>query len=272
MLVKPVTGVDVVGMEEHVYDGLPSLASAEDTRWANGVNVWGYPEDTPTTWDPCSAATFRTKNQISTGSLPRFDSFGIYLPIVCTTSNIGDFETFSQRAARTLEATQAFAVEQALSQGTGVATNPFFGDSNVSVLAGGGLQSIATGFAYLEDAISATGRAGVIHAPPSVVTAGTFLLEKTEQGQIMTVNGTEVASGDGYRGATANGLTAGAGNAWIFATGYPEVVMTDMQLIPSDIRQTLSHFDNEVIVRAEKYVLAMWDTALQAAVKVKWAV
>src|SRR6516225_10130427 len=69
--------------DSHVYDGLPSLQAVEQTRWANSANIWGYPKDVPSTWEPCSSATFRTKSQISTQPKPLFSAFGIYLPIVC---------------------------------------------------------------------------------------------------------------------------------------------------------------------------------------------
>jgi len=108
----------------------------EAGRELNGVNVWGFPEDTPSLWEPCSEGTFRTKGEESSWSQPRFDSFVAYLPITCSTITAAP-EVFASRAEAVLEATISFAVEQALAQGVAGSSNPFFGDATVDILNGG---------------------------------------------------------------------------------------------------------------------------------------
>lgn len=239
-------------------------------RWMNGVNLWGYPEETPATWEPCSTGTFRTKEEGGEISTPRFDPFGFYEAISCSGLSIGDWRSFANRAEIVLRATQSFAVEEALSQGVALSTNPFFGDAELDILAGGVAVTPEVGLRYLEDAIGATGRAGLIHATPATVAAWEF--EALETGvELRTPNGTPVASGGGYIGADpVLGSTPAAGQAWAFATGPVEVRLSEVQMVGDDINGTLDTSNNDVVFRAEKYALAVWDTALQAGVLIDW--
>lgn len=256
---------------EYTLLSVPGVLVEGDGRWMNGVNVFGYPEETPATWEPCSSGTFRTKEEGGPFSLPRFDPFGLYVPITCSSIGIGeDWESFAARAELVLEATQSFAIEEALSQGVSMSSNPFFGDANLSILAGGTAQTPEVGLRYLEDAIGATGRRGLIHATPATVAAWEF--EALETGTYLrTPNGTPVASGGGYIGADpVLGSTPAAGQAWAFATGPVEVRISEPQLVGDDINGTLDTSNNDVTFRAEKYALAVWDGALQAGVLIDW--
>ena len=60
---------------------VPGVRVELDSSYMNGVNLWGYPVETPDLWEPCSAGTFRDKNDESTWDQPRFDAFVAYLPI-----------------------------------------------------------------------------------------------------------------------------------------------------------------------------------------------
>jgi hypothetical protein len=247
---------------------IPGILVEDGDRWMNGVNVDGYPADTPSLWEPCSEGTFRTK--VDGDALPgaRFDSFVVYLPITCSAMSIGNVQEFQNRARLALEATLSFGVEEALSQGVIMSTNPFLGDSNVAVL-GGGAVTPEVGLRWLEDAIGATGRGGLIHASPATVAAWEF--EALETGDVLrTPNGTPVASGGGYIGAEANGSAPAAGQAYAFASGPVQVRLSDMQMVGEDINGTLDTSLNDVTFRAEVYALAVWDTALQSAVLIDW--
>jgi hypothetical protein len=196
---------------------------------------------------------------------PRFDSFAIIQAMSCSGLGIGD--DFAQKAERVLDATQSFGVEEALSQGIVGSTNPFLGDGNVTVL-GGAAVTPAVGLAHLEQAIGATGRMGMIHATPAVVSSWGESYLDVVGGVLRTVNGTPVASGGGYIGAEADGAPAAAGQSWAFASGPVEVRLAAVNVQP--IRETLDRSDNTVVVRAERYALADWDTCLQVAVLIDW--
>lgn len=243
------------------------LVDSGDERYLNGVNLWGYPADTPSTWEPCSDGTFRVKSEESDQPQARFDPFAAYIPIAC--SALGMPSGFAQRAEVVLDATLSFAVEDALANGIIGSTNPFFGDGNVTIL-GGGAVTPEVGLRWLERAIGQTARRGLIHAPPEIVAAWEF--EALETGaELRTPNGTPVAAGGGYIDAFP--VSAGApasGTAYAWATGPVEVRLAPFQLIPEDISEALDRSVNDVVYRAERYVLATWDGALQAAVLIDW--
>ena len=244
-------------------------------RWLNGVNLVGYPDDLPSLWEPCSDGTFATKAGGTDLPQASFDPFAVYVPVECLLRGARDILDFSEE---TLGAVESFGVEQYLSQGIpGSGTsNPYFADTNVDVLHGGTAVTPAVGFAYLEDAIAATGRGGMIHATPAVLSRlGMDVLG--DGPDLVTVNGTPVVSADGLIGAGGLGLSAAdyditsasAAEQWIFATGPVEVRLGP--IVNTTLRDSLDTGSNLVVYRAERYVLATWDTALQAAVLVDWS-
>jgi len=248
---------------------IPGVVVGDGDRWMNGVNVDGYPADTPSLWEPCSTGTYRTKEE--GGDLPqaRFDPIVAYLPITCSALGNSDWRAFAARAERALQATISFAVEEALSQGVILSTNPFFADANLDILSPAAVTP-AVGLSYLEDAIGATGRAGIIHATPGTVAAWDDI--EAVEGVLTTVNGTPVAAGGGYIGADpVAGATAAAGQAWAFATGPVQVRLSEMLLVGDDINGTLDTSNNDLTFRAEVYALPVWDTALQAGVLIDWS-
>lgn len=238
-------------------------------EWLNGVNVWGYPVETPSLWEPCSDGTFRTKEDESTWDQPRFDSLVAYLPIQCSTITAAP-QVFAERAERALDASLSFAVEEALAKGVVGSTNPFFGDSNLTTLAAGAAVTAATALSHLETAIGETGKGGLIHATPGIVAAWGFDKLKTN-GLIETPNGTPVVSGAGYIDTDPAGETASnpaTGVEWAFATGPVRVYVAD----GPDFRvsEYVDRADNIITYRAEKFILPLWDTSLQAGVLVDW--
>lgn len=235
-------------------------------RWINGVTVYPYPPGTPENWDPCTTGTFRTKEEGEEIPLPVFASFVAYLPITCSAMSIGDPEEFANRAEKSMDAVESFAVERQLSQGTGIPTNPFFADAAADILAGGAAVAPDVALSYLEDAIGATGKRGFIHATPGT---GSQWFNNDRSAPLITVNGNTVILGGGYAGAQPSGeAAAAAGQAWAFATGPVEVRHSEVAVM--QISEVLDRSNNDVTFRAERYVLAEWDTTLQAAVLVDW--
>jgi hypothetical protein len=183
---------------------------------------------------------------------------------------MGDPETFSARASKVLDATLSSGVESMLAAGLVGSSNPFFGDANVDILNSGTAVSPSNGFAFLEQAIGDTCRQGMIHATPAVIASGTQTFPLSGMDRLETANGTPVVSGMGYQGVDTPWLASpGADEDWIFATGPVEVHLGP--LVMTNIKETLDRSDNTVTFRAERYALALWDTALQAAVLVDWS-
>jgi hypothetical protein len=244
------------------------VASSDATRVLNGVNVWGYPTGCSSLWEPCSDGTFRTKGDESEMPVARFDSFVVYKPVTCSAIGLTG-EELSDRSTAALEGTLSAGVERALAEGVEGSSNPFFGDANVEDLTpGGGAVPPAAGFAYLEEHLGSQCRLGMIHATPAVIAASQPL--KLMDGPLLTTNGTPVVSGMGYQGIDTPFLPdPGDGEDWIFATGPPRVHLGPV--VTTTVKETLERSDNVLTFRAERYVLAYWDTAIQGAILVDWA-
>lgn len=240
-----------------------------DAHWLSGAAVYPYPGDVPHEWDPCSTGTFRTKEEGEGVDSEYFASFVSYLPITCSAMSIGDPEEFARRAEIAMNAVQSFSVERQLAQGTGVATNPSLDDANVTLTAAGATAvSPAVGLAYLEEEIGETGKRGMIHATPPVVSR--WFDQFGPIPELVTNVGTKVVSGGGYQGTRPTGqAAAAAGESWVFATGPVEVRLGTVAVL--DIAEVLDRSNNDVTFRAERYALVTWDAQLQAAVLIDWA-
>ena len=249
----------------HSLVNTPGVVISEDAgRWLNGVNLIGYPDDTPSLWEPCSEGTFRVKGEGTGRPEATFDPFVCYIPATCSTWGWNDLQ---EQVEAALEATYSMGVEQGLSQGIAGSNNPYFGDGSLVIL-GGGAVAPPVGLAYLEDALSQTGRGGIIHATPAVV-ARLQSVRLAGPAALVTGNGTPLVSGDGYVGTDPDGAGGpGAHEDYIFVTGPVEVRLGP--LVMTELAESLDRSDNTVTFRAERYVLATWDTALQAGVLVDW--
>lgn len=240
-------------------------------RWTNGVNVYGYPDGVPRLWEPCSTGTFRVKEEGDEAPQERFDPIAVYFPLPCSTLGMGDYDVFAHRAELALEATLAHGIEAALGGGVSLSNNPSFGDSGLTALAGGAAVSPKVGQRYLDNAIgSLTGRQGIIHATPAVVDAWGDGQGLRLADEIRTAAGTPIVSGSGYIGINPVGKTASSTTKdWAFATGPVAVKISPF--VTTTVDETVDTADNSVVVRAERYVLAEWDGALQVGVLIDWS-
>ena len=258
-------------------------AGPDDTpRWINGVIVDGYPDGVPQGWEPCTTGTNRVKDSTVGDTSPsdRFDPIAVYFPVECSSHGLGNPDRLIERVDKVLDATLSHGVENALANPVIFSTNPFLGDASLVQL-GGGAVSPQTGLGYLENAIGEnTGRQGLIHATPAIVAAWGFGSELTFEGSdvdappgnsaIRTRNGTPVISGSGYIGADPIGKTAsGATTEWAFATGLVQVRIA--QVAEAAVVDVIDRDDNTIVIRAERYVLYDWDTALQVGVLIDWS-
>lgn len=239
-------------------------------RWEGGINLWGYTEDVPSTWDACSSGTYREKDPGERIGFESFDSFVIYVAQVCSTFGTNtDLAGFARRADAVLEATQSFAVERALAQGVDGLANKYLGDSDLISLATN--VSPAVGLSYLENAIGATGRRGVVHLTPAVAAQLDSNLSDNGAGGLMTLSGNDVAVGGGYIGTDPvdEGSPDGT-HDWIFATGPVQARVSEILAGPEEVSGMVDPELNEVVYRAEKLANVGWDGVLQVGVLVDW--
>lgn len=247
------------------------VVERDATRVLNGVNVFGYPTGCSSLWEPCSDGTFRTKTDVSEMLSPRFDSFVVYKPVTCSAIGLRDPGELSDRSEAALEATVSAGVEKALAEGVDQSSNPFFGDASVDDLTGGTAVSAGVALSMLEEAIGETCRMGLVHATPAVVAAlQAFPVGAESDTRLITANGTPVVSGSGYQDIDTPYLdTPGDTEDWVFATGPVRVYLGPV--VTTTVKETLDRSDNTLTFRAERYVIAVWDTALQAAALVDWS-
>ncbi len=247
----------------------------------NGVSLWGYPVALPQDWDPCSTGTNRAKSDDSSIPTPDFAAFTEYLPVTCSAFSIAsDPDGFAQKAEIAMDARISFGVERMLAvggAGPDISTNPYLTDSSVTVLASGAAVKAIEAFAFLEEAIGATGQGGMIHATPGAAAAyfGAWRDYRPVEGGgedeflALTPLGTPVAIGGGYIGATPQGHPAAAeGQSWAFATGPVHAFTARDTTL--NLKEVMDRSQNDVTFRAERQALVYWDTDLQVAVLVDW--
>lgn len=254
----------------HSLLSAPGVLQESGGRWDGGVNMWGYSVDTPSTWDACSAGTYRDKGEGSEAASEGFDSFIIYVAQLCSTLGIAsDLSGFAARVNLVLEATQSFAVEEALAKGVDGLQNKYLGDADLNALTTN--VSPVVGLSYLENAIAATGRQGMIHLTPAVAVQLDIDLLTSADDVLRTASGNVVVIGGGYVGTDPDAeASPDSTHDWIFATGPVHARLSGILSGPEEISGMVDPETNEVIYRAEKLASVGWDGALQAGVLVDW--
>lgn len=244
-----------------------------DPHWQVGAQVWGYPTDLPYTWDGCGDHGTFTKSAGGPINLPEFAAFTVVQPITCSMRGIDpdDIDGWQARAVAAFTATESYAIENELAQGTNLPLNPHFTDSNVTLLNGSTATPSKKAIGLLVDAVGATAQQGLLHATPGAIIGFQLLDIYREANKIYSADGVPIVRGTGYFGATPSGGTAAsAGQSWAYATGPIKIVRGPIYGIPEFPYQALDRENNVYTFRAERNYLVMWDTALQAAVKVDW--
>ena len=247
------------------------VVERDATRVLNGVNVWGYPTGCSSLWEPCSDGTYRAKDDESEQPNVRFDSFVVYKPVTCSAIGLRDPEELFARAEAVLDATVSAGVERALAEGVESSSNAFFGDAEVDILNSGTAVAPKVGQSFLEQAIGETCRQGMLHFTPAIVASlQPWPVTGTEGTRLESVNGTPIVSGMGYQDIDTPWLgSPDATEDWAFATGPVRVYLGPVRL--DSVKENLDRAENILTFRAERYVLAIWDTALQAAALIDWA-
>lgn len=250
-----------------------TLVPTVDDRWANGAMVLPYPDDTGHVFDPCASGSSRQKDP---GTLPASSHFGAftgYLGVSCQSVSIGvDPTWFRDRAVAAMLAVESTIAERVFATGESMdALQPHLTDSNLAPLNASAATEAMEALALLEDAIAATGRAGVIHATPATVTAWDFggALDRRGSQLVHRATDTPIAQGAGYLGAFPDGGSApSARRAWAFATGPVQYRQTEAFIIPENYAQALDLASNEFAAFVERTFLIDWDGVLQAGVLV----
>lgn len=252
---------------------------AIDPHWMVGAKVWAYSDDPIELWAPCQeGSTADVKEDGTENPQPQFGAFTVYLPAICSTFDSRPDDEFRARLMAAFLAKEGAGVARQLASGAANPLNPHLGDGNRDLLNGGDPTGYIEALALLENAIGATEEGGMIHADPATATAwAAYNLIKpdgTGVGAVMrtVATNTPVAISGGYIGVRVNGAAApGPTSSWAFATG-PVAIRRDVEgIVAGTLKESLDRYSNEVVERAERHYLVIWDTALQAAVLVNRA-
>lgn len=267
----------------------------DDEHYLMGVALRGYacgPSHAWDDWHKVGAAGETTKITITSVPTPAFQGFAVYLREECNSRGL-DGVAYADRIERVFPAVEAYAVEREFWTGGLLATQPHLagpipvGGPDITVFPHADVaQTAVEGLAALEGSIAQTGRAGIIHAAPSLVTywKNKQLVEKanTTPPTLQTINGTVVVPGYGYESAAGvmNGSTpvppathaAPTGTQeWAFATGQIEVRRSpNIEMIPEAtdeaLWQAVDRANNLLAYEALRYYVVDWDACFKAAV------
>lgn len=254
-------------------------------RWGNGVQVYGFPTGYADSWDPCSTGSDREKADGDPPPIPKFSSQVVPFAETCSSYGIwgGDWdeaeaqERFVARVVAAMEATESASIERELMNGNALGTGetPYLADGNGTFPWGDVATSVGNAIGVLEDAIASTGRRGWIHCSPAFATAAARkrLVQRDDRsGTLQTILGTVMVPGDGYVDAIEphDHAAPGATQEWVYATGPVDVRRDQIAILPDNVAAALDRGiggrPNSITYRAERLVVASWDTALQAAV------
>lgn len=137
---------------------------------------------------------------------------------------------------------------------------------DVTPTAGTGVKA-RYGIGLLEEALgnASIGAKGVIHVPRVV---GTPLNLDHENGTLLTPLGTPVVAGVGYSKKGPTGAVAGAGKAWMYATGPVSVRIGPTIVTPGKLNQAINTQINDIEYFVDGSAAVTWSTTNSYAVLV----
>lgn len=267
----PPWAVDGPAPSPPAYTLLSSIDVVDEAgnEWANGVQIAPYLPGPAKRYDPCATSP-GTMTSTSPLTVDQFGAFLVYLQQTCTTRGARGYDDETARLRASFAAVEAAQVEaQVWDGGTGVGHALI--DSGATLPNGSTATSPGPALALLEQAIAASGRRGMIHATPRVVSQWSqngALIQRP--GRLETVLGTVVVPGAGYSGAAPAGATAVSGlEAYAFATGLMQARReASITITGGDDAQSVDRAVNQRTIQAQRLYVVTWDASLRAAVRV----
>jgi hypothetical protein len=263
---------------------VPDVDERGIERWMNGVSVYPYPPDQGDIYDPCaSGSPAPTKGFGETLAQPEFGAMTAYIAETCTVFSVPDQEAYKARATAVLMAVESSIIAREFKNGLQMPGNPHLADGNGIFPNGDAVTDFPNAIAYLEAAIAATGRAGLIHCSPELLSSSAARFGwnywNDPKGQVIRmISGTVIIPDAGYSGggAPTGHAEPDIGQEWIYATGPIDIRRTEPFVMPPLVAQAVDRgtggatngLPNSITYRAERYYMVDWDTELQAAVLV----
>lgn len=224
-----------------------------------------------------------TQQSVSVVTSPGKDNFRFYYPFSVETtlksSTMGnDPKDIEKSAKSALDVVTPKALERELWEG-GIAKTLTATNSNrylahatavdMTPTPGTGVK-VHYGLGLLEEAIgnATIGSVGVIHAPPSVVSA--LGIEGDKKG-LATNLGTGVVAGSGYTRMGPSGALATGSLRWIYATGPVSVRLGAINITPEKLNQAVDISQNNITYFVDRPAAVTWSTSNLYAVLVDLA-
>lgn len=246
------------------------LITPGDPHWQQGVeweqepgcnpaSVYACPTCNQNDGNTAPAKTY-TSGIVKVNALP----FTVYHSFKC--SPIGTWADGFDRARRGLLLSEERAVENEISLGTHMVSNALTRATTVDATPVPGTPvTVAQGVALLEQygAAHSHGEFVILMSRRDATMAGAqqVLSDNEPDGTVLTTKlATPVAAMGGFDGKTGpNNVAAGTGNAWIFATGKPQIRRSEVFETPGDREHALSQRTNDFAVLAERTYSVGWD-------------
>lgn len=234
-------------------------------RILNGLDLQPFPRDEGGAVEACISGSTILKAEGDPIEIPKFGGVTAYIPISCSTFGNLNWGEFTDRANAALDARLPVFAERQLVAGQYKDDQPYLGDINATDWAGGAVSNTgvtpAEALSRLEQAVGDV--EGVIHAPPSIVSAWSQLGYTLEDsgGVLYTLLGTPVVSGAGYaRKNPVNGNAPAADQEWAWASGPVQYRLgAATRMNPPVIGEALDRVSNDLTYRAERDLIVAWD-------------
>lgn len=189
--------------------------------------------------------------------------FTVYGSFAC--SPIGHWDDAEKRALQNLLSGEERAVEAQIASGSMHSSMNLQMPEAVDVTPTPGTPvTIAQGLALLESygALNGNGEFVIMMNRREALLAnanGTLVKPNESDAQLRTVLNTPVAALSGFDGRTGpNGVAAGAGRAWLFATGKPYIYRSE-PFMTSTREVSLNITNNDLHILAERTYAVGWD-------------
>lgn len=266
---------------------IPDVDANGIERWMNGVEVYPYPPDQGDVYDPCAPGSVATtKGFGSTLKHPQFGAMTVHVDETCTSYKVWSQDEFKARASMVLAAIESSIVAREFMNGSRMPANPHLADGNGTFPNADVATSFSHGIGLLEDAISASGRQGLIHMSPGLASSGSIRFgwnywNDLRAQVVRMISGTVIIPDSGYAGGRAptGHSQPTSTQEWVYATGPIDIRRSEIFVQPDNVSQALERGTggasargenvggpNSITYRAERYVLVDWDTEVQAAV------
>ena len=193
----------------------------------------------------------------------------VYLQHECTTRG-ATFAEERDRLLSTFASVEAAQVEDQVWSG-GYGVGHALTDAGATPINAAAATAPGVALALLEQAIAASGRRGMIHATPRVVSQWSQSHALVSRpGRLETMLGTVVVPGYGYAGTAPSGMTATSGlEAYAIATGLMQARREpDVTVIGANDAESVDRAINKRTISAQRIYAVTWDSSLRAAVRV----